>query len=699
MLTISPAEEAIWHFIGVFQFSEERGRMRIEYDELSALKTEPEEVEIEPLDIANTFPYKLTNYIPNISYQPPPDAPVEVDTSYELSPQPEPQASQWWSYSDDLPELSVRPISGQVTISSPSPFSTNVPSIDVTEAIPQFELPVPGSVAVIVTQRNWSHDDDELDADKFQSGVVDLAVIDARMAELMELSAKTAVSVDVELPATEAAFIEMARSFEGMAAPEKLDVRVETSTRTKQDAEGLYQDGEEVESAPDIDALMPKYRASKKKAAEKQKKEDAPEENVTTGSTGNGPANISDPEENAAKSATPATVTKPEEAGHEVVHGNNTLINDASITSAWIQAPVVTAAGSVYNYTLISQTNIISDNDLVTGPDGTKETRTDQNDTEALNYAAYLTISNPRPIPEADDGGPQFWVTATLEGSLVSLNWVDQYNLITDNDITSITLHAQETMLVFGQNGATNSVSLTELGYQYDVIIANGNIINVNAIMQDNVLLDDDRVVTTESNGSISTSDNVLINQAVVIEVGAENFRDASPDSGTKMGSTPDGQFRLPQSVLDDPALKGLEVVRVLNIEKDLVSVNVIRQTNVLGDADQVELYRDKLAAGEGTSETITGSNVLINNATVQEFGVDSNIYVGGEIYTDALLYQAELVSSDAPLMPESSTTLASEAVLFLAEGMIGEDLDDNEFRPIGADQAISSDVMDTVVT
>ena len=136
----------------------------------------------------------------------------------------------------------------------------------------------------------------------------------------------------------------------------------------------------------------------------------------------------------------------------------------------------------------------------------------------------------------------------------------------------------------------------------------------------------------------------------------------------------------------------------MLHVKGDLVSLNMVRQTNVLGDADQIEVYLDQMNAGPGEVSVLTGSNVLVNSAVITEFGVDSTVYAGGQLYSDALLHQAELVSTDAPLMPLGGGGLASEAVLFLADGMLSDEMDDIEFRPIGADHAPSADAMETVL-
>jgi hypothetical protein len=72
--------------------------------------------------------------------------------------------------------------------------------------------------------------------------------------------------------------------------------------------------------------------------------------------------------------------------------------------------------------------------------------------------------------------------------------------------------------------------------------------------------------------------------------------------------------------------------------------------------------------------EVIAGSNLLANTATIHDGGLDSVVMAGGDIYTDALIHQAELVSPDASptgVAQAAQPALASEAVVFLADGMI----------------------------
>lgn len=128
--------------------------------------------------------------------------------------------------------------------------------------------------------------------------------------------------------------------------------------------------------------------------------------------------------------------------------------------------------------------------------------------------------------------------------------------------------------------------------------------------------------------------------------------------------------------ILSVPALADLDVVRVLHVSGDLVNVHAVKQTTVLSDAD--------LVAGPGAASAITGANMVTNTAATVDIGMDSVVMAGGDLYTDAFLHQAEFVDFHDPggvggAGPSSTSALASEAVAFLADGML-----DAQFGALG---------------
>ena len=74
-------------------------------------------------------------------------------------------------------------------------------------------------------------------------------------------------------------------------------------------------------------------------------------------------------------------------------------------------------------------------------------------------------------------------------------------------------------------------------------------------------------------------NDNLLVNDASITQSGQNNIVATTADIDAMLAGAASGQVTLPQSVLEDPAFRDLPVVRVLHIEGDLVSVNILRQT------------------------------------------------------------------------------------------------------------------------
>jgi hypothetical protein len=92
----------------------------------------------------------------------------------------------------------------------------------------------------------------------------------------------------------------------------------------------------------------------------------------------------------------------------------------------------------------------------------------------------------------------------------------------------------------------------------------------------------------------------------------------------------------------------------------------------------------------EGTSadewSISTGSNALINVASIVDYdSVGSDVHVGGQIYSDAILIQADLVA-DSNTAPVTNDALVSEVIAFLdidmETGIPGEI--DNVMVPMG---------------
>ncbi len=69
-----------------------------------------------------------------------------------------------------------------------------------------------------------------------------------------------------------------------------------------------------------------------------------------------------------------------------------------------------------------------------------------------------------------------------------------------------------------------------------------------------------------------------------------------------------------------------------------------------------------------------TGSNALLNSATIIDLDSVGKTYVGGQQYSQETLFQAELISSQPDFGNPNADALINEAVLFLDDSMLGSD-------------------------
>jgi hypothetical protein len=101
-----------------------------------------------------------------------------------------------------------------------------------------------------------------------------------------------------------------------------------------------------------------------------------------------------------------------------------------------------------------------------------------------------------------------------------------------------------------------------------------------------------------------------------------------------------------------------------------------------------------------GADVTVTsGSNAQINSAAIVVQGLDSQVMAGGETYSDALIYQANLIDDTANPTGVKIEALANEAVAFLVDDMIDpKTVDDCTPDSTVHDSVGSVDVMQTML-
>ena len=675
--------EIVAHMIGIFHITIEEERMRDVYAKFKALQqADPEAGDLLNIAVKFSAPYSLKDFAPALKYaNPGPEQAPEISgNGVYVTPLSLPQFLLF-----DNAQIGALQDIGPLAFAAPS-------------GTPILTLEPPGSVAIFSFQTAWMRDDDLLFLNEDKADFVDPAEF---LQELQNYYAvgQTLGSITSDVPYnfSESTLVAAKSLRDAMSATNDTPVIGETVTVVHgEDAYGGHVNGETVEEVPLLDDVMPAFFK-------------AENEDVTL--QGVGAADEDDPDaiENTdpfqgLEGPSPAAQRFEVDEGHQVVSGANVLINDATIAVGWLDAPVISVMGDVVNLTSISQVNVLIEHANINGAAGTTLSAT-------FNVAMMsLVSSNPEPegTPSEDTeagplGLPENWAVTRIDGDILAVNWVSQFSFMTDFDRADVQFTGTNTYIGLGDNTIVNLVDLAEIGYGYDLIMIGGNLITINQISQMNILMDNDTITSTAGVPyNFSGSDNLLFNGASISTVGIDTYSQMSSNFEAASDAFADGAETLSESVARDSVFEGDDILTVLYIDGDLTTINWLEQTNVMGDSDQINVALDNFAAQTGASvQLVSGSNTAINLASVEIYGVDSEVQVNGEVYSDALLYQANLIDTDSDPLGVSMPALATEAVAFLADGMIGtatEAPSDSEIFATTPEYSGSPDLMQTML-
>ncbi|MDJ0824172.1 MAG: hypothetical protein QNJ16_01585 [Rhodobacter sp.] len=645
--------ELIAHFIGLFGLNTEAARLRVEYNQFLAERAATADLGgLLNVTVNVSSPYALGDYYP---FLPGPYSALTLPPASGAASWPFLFSSPW------------SPLPG-----GPGHFGAPAFQAPTFAAMPEFYfiVPPPSSMATITVQLNSLSDQDHLW--DFDPGFpfFDPASFDGLLVSLV--SAADALD-PLGFP----------------AYPEDEDAMVDTGLDIAHAIKGLKEtglgpsvEGADIHLAFDADAS--EVTVNGQTAGELPRLSDHSEAFAP-----------SDPDADAAG---PSGVLDGDAPVHNVVAGDNVLINEAHLITDWIDAPVIAVLGGVYFANAISQINVWHNLDAVNGGRLFAHSTVD----EAVSAASISTVANAKPVPSGEAlGAPAHVAVTRIEGNVVNYNHIQQFNFANDADVVSVSFEGSETFIEAGGNLMSNFASLLGLGFHYDLIIVGGSIIDVSFLSQTNVLLDNDNVHFGEAFGGVlETSGNLLFNSASITDIGVDTTVEMTAAYSEAAETAAKGGDDFSDAILSDAAFAGTGVMSVLYISGNLIDIQLVEQTNVLGDADQVAVAARTVQGADGaTIQVTTGGNELINVASVTDAGVDSTIYSAGGTYSDAVLYQAEFIAADDPLAIQNTSDLASEAVLFLADGILGDD-------PAAAEYAIAppavtetpADSMETVL-
>lgn len=664
--------ESIAHFIGYFHTSIEAARARFEYREFET--TPAKEPDFNDILSVQTNPTQYLNpgsFEPDIHYAPPVWSPlgqpampwvdidtIEMDISGHRSPQPLPKHHASSSH-------------------HPNPHSV--------EQEP-FVGPGPSETSLVLKQTNHMQDNDVVIMGDHAPVNIDF-VDDAAFAHLSAnafsisepFSSASIPASGVELAqffANQSAFIHAAATGPLAQTPGVTVVSAPT-------IDGLFVNGSQVAGPPSLIDAIPE--------AIKQTDHSSSQATVTT--------------------SQPAVINGTDIVGSITVQaGANLMVNEVVLQSLDTVSAHFAVAGNYCRIDVVIQTNAFSDVDTFQNGFSAQQSMC-QPSTNAMNIANF--VHQVDDLQSADASGnasafPQNWQITLISGDLIQMDWISQYSFISDNDMHVLSATGAYTTITTGGNMAINSASFADLCTSYDLVLIGGDYYDGNFIFQTNILFDNDTFTSggaaNNYDGALSTSDNLLWNAASIQNGDTINWVSGLPDHYLQaMNGLANGDYKMPDGFHHDQNFQGFEGLSVLFISGNVYDLNYIEQVNILGDADYVAHFEDGIltASSDTVWDISTGSNALINVAVIVDDDThgEGTSYVGGAVYSDAILIQAEIIVSQTAIPATGqSQPLANEVVAFLDHETDAPATNDHAAPIHVPDTTHSVDVMQTVL-
>ena len=385
-------------------------------------------------------------------------------------------------------------------------------------------------------------------------------------------------------------------------------------------------------------------------------------------------------QERPSESSPPAQAPELPDTGHGIGQwatlGSNFSINATLIVDIGEGVRTMVVMGDYFKTDAIFQTNTTADHDHVRISGGDRAPSPASDEDVATNIADFAKNPSIYTGFAAHAAGPN-WIVNVVDGDYYSVHAVAQVNLLSDNDVATQVSSSSHYNLVGGGNEQGNLALIFDGDIQYDLIIIKGSYHGLNVIFQNNILLNDDNIVMSadgaDPSRSAGSGDNSLLNEAAIANYGGQTF-DGLP-----------GNLDLIESLLAagitslDPELAGALIghggpLKVLYITGDYYDINAVWQTNITSDVNVMyQLQNQPLADlmaldpdGTVTQSVTTGGNELANDAAIIDVNPDVT-YVKGQIYTDSILVQANLMptASDGAVNADANA-LVTELIAFV---------------------------------
>jgi hypothetical protein len=379
--------------------------------------------------------------------------------------------------------------------------------------------------------------------------------------------------------------------------------------------------------------------------------------------------------------------------------GANLTINAAQIIDLNEAAPTMIVMGDFFRTNAIVQTNSFIDNDHV---DLASQLPADvmTGGNQADNIAELIQQGG----LHGDLSGQFFsgwnWRVEVVEGDFYDINVVSQRNYMHDNDVTVQDYQQSHFHVQAGANEQFNVMELHELTQQYDLIIIGGSYHGANLIFQQNIVLDSDVIMVAAGDGtapgqSVFSGQNDLENDATIANYGSDSFSPLSSGMADMVAAVASQQGILDGSFASLIPGNGSGELRILYVSGDYYDINAMWQTNVIADVDTaVQFLPDQASEDDFTQSAKTGGNKASNIAFIVDAGSTLS-FLGGELYEDSILIQADLVTDDDDSVAYRDTqTLVTEVIAFV--GPASEERDDEVVPiPMGAP---ADDVMGSIL-
>lgn len=368
------------------------------------------------------------------------------------------------------------------------------------------------------------------------------------------------------------------------------------------------------------------------------------------------------------------------DTGHDIGQwaslGGNFSVNAALIVDIGEGARTMVVMGDYFKTDAIFQTNTTLDHSHISVSGGDHVPPPTSDGDVATNIADFAKNPSIYTGFSAHAAGPN-WSVDVVDGNYYSVHAVAQVNLLSDNDVAAQVSSSSHYNLISGNNEQGNLAQLFDGSIEYDLIIIKGGYHGLNVIYQNNILLNNDKVVMSANGAdpsqSASSGDNSLLNEAAIANYGGDTFEGLPGNLALIQSLMAAGMTSL------DPELAGALIghggpLKVLYVTGNYYDINAVWQTNITSDVDVMYQLQNQPAAdlmalhpgGTVTQSVTTGGDELHNDAAIVDVNPDAT-YVKGQIYSDSILVQANLVPEGADHAVNADThALVNELVAFV---------------------------------